>query len=160
MTIKLPEIKLLGITARTNNALEMDPSTAKIGTTIRSYLSEQSYEKISHRKNPGLTYCAYTNYESDMNGDYTYFIGEEVLEFSNAPEGLTQLTIPAQSYAKFTSDVGPMPNVCINLWQKIWKMSPAELGAVRRYHTDFELYDERARDPNKTELDIFIGIQS
>jgi predicted transcriptional regulator YdeE len=51
-----------------------------------------------------------------------------------------------------------MPNVCISLWQKIWQMSPDELGGTRGYRTDFELYDERARDQNNTALDIYIGL--
>ena len=69
--IELPTIKLVGITVRTNNALEMHPSTAKIGATIQQYFQNALPAKITHRKNPGVTYCVYTEYESDVTGDYT-----------------------------------------------------------------------------------------
>jgi predicted transcriptional regulator YdeE len=51
-----------------------------------------------------------------------------------------------------------MPNLCIDLWQKIWEMPTSELGGTRSYRTDFELYDERAHDQNSTVLDIYIGL--
>jgi predicted transcriptional regulator YdeE len=52
-----------------------------------------------------------------------------------------------------------MPQVDIEAWQKIWAMSDDELGGARSYTTDFEVYDERARDPQNTVLDIYIGIE-
>jgi len=71
--------------------------------------------QISHRIEPNTTYCVYTDYESDFNGDYTYFIGEKVSSFDNLPEGFVALTIPAQNYVKFTNGPGPMPHVCIDI---------------------------------------------
>lgn len=157
---QLPEIKLMGIKARTNNASEMDPIKAKIGTTIQKYFHGAMPEKITNRKKPGTTYCVYTEYESDFTGDYTYFVGEEVTSFDNVPEGLSTLTIPAQHYAKFTNESGLMPNVCIDMWQEIWKMEvDQKLGQTQNYIADFEVYDERARDYQNTVLDIYIGIK-
>ena len=158
-TVELPEIKLIGITARTNNANEMDPGLAKIGPTIQKYFQNATAEKILHRKKAGVTYCIYTDYESDMTGEYTYFIGEEIENFTNQADELHQLTILKQSYAKFTAGPGAMPEVCIHTWQKIWQMSPEELGGRRSYLADFEVYDERASDPQQTTLDIYIGVE-
>jgi predicted transcriptional regulator YdeE len=155
---KLPEIKLVGIKVRTNNALEADPMTGKIMPTIQSYFHRSLFEKISDRKKPGTTYCVYTNYESDHTGDYTYFVGEEVTCFDSLCEELTTLTIPSQSYVKFTNGPGVMPDVCIDVWKKIWNMTPEDLGAKRSYVADFEIYDERSCNPLKTTLDIYIGI--
>ena len=157
----LPDFKLIGITCRTNNQSEMDPSTAKIGATLQEYFGTASCSgKIPNRKKPGTTYCVYTEYESDVTGDYTYFIGEEVTSFDGMPEELTPLTIPAQHYLKFTTSPGEMPGVCIAAWQEIWALSPADLGSERRYVADFEVYDERAADPTNTTLDIYIGIKN
>lgn len=69
------------------------------------------------------------------------------------------ITIPAQSYAKFTSKPGIMPGVCIDMWQNIWKMESEELGGKRAYLADFEVYDKRAFDPSKTVLDIYLGVK-
>jgi predicted transcriptional regulator YdeE len=157
--IQLPEVKLIGITARTNNVAERDPATAIIGQTIARYHQLDLLHEIPTRKHPGKTYCVYTDYESDITGDYTYFVGEEVESFMFVPEGYYPITLPAQTYIKFTSDRGPMPEVCIKLWQSIWQMTPEELGGKRSYHTDFEIYDWRSLDNQKTILDLYIGIE-
>ena len=159
-TQQLPEIKLVGITARTNNAAEMSQDRAKIGSTIQKYMSQAIPNSIPHRATPGKTFCVYTEYESDYTGDYTYLIGEEVTSFDAVPEGLTTLIIPDQHYIKFTDGPGAMPAVCINMWNKIWAMTPQTLGGDRTYVADFEIYDERAHDYQNTTLDIFIGIKN
>ncbi|HJK88666.1 MAG: AraC family transcriptional regulator [Alphaproteobacteria bacterium] len=156
---ELPEIKLLGILCRTNNTAEMNISSAKIAPTIQKYFRQAVGEEIPNRKNPGTTYCVYTDYESDFTGDYTYFIGEEVKFVGDSMEGFSSIIIPAQNYAKFTSKPGIMPEVCIDMWQNIWKMKSGELGGKRAYLADFEVYDKRALDPSKTVLDIYVGVK-
>lgn len=158
--VQMPEIKLVGITVRTSNKAEFDPATAKIGPCVLRYFQQQVADKILHRKNPGTTISAFTDYESDYTGEYTYFIGEEVSSSENIPEDLESHIIPPQTYTKFTTEPGPMPSVVINAWQEIWKMSPEDLGGQRRYHTDFEVYDQRARDPQATILDLYIGLEA
>lgn len=158
-TAKRPEMTLIGITARTNSANESNPETAKISPTVQKYFHEVLFNHIPNRKTPGNTYCVYTNYESDASGEYTYFIGEEVTHVTTIPEGLTQLVIPEQTYAKFTNGPAPMPAVCINAWHEIWNMTTSDMGGKRSYIADFELYDERAQDHQQVELDIYIGIQ-
>lgn len=130
----------------------------KIFPCVHKYFHSALFNQIPHRKNPGTTFCAYTDYESDYMGEYTYFIGEEVTSFDALPEGFQQLTIPKQHYAKFTAGPAPMPNVIVNAWNEIWKMSPQKMGGKRNYQTDFEIYDERAADEQKIVLDIYIGI--
>ena len=154
------EFKLVGISTRTNNAqiFESDPSTNKIAATVQRYFHNGLAERITNKKNPGTTFCVYTQYESDVNGDYTYFIGEEVTSFEGIDTEFELLTIPAQNYAKFTNQSGPMPQVCIDMWQNIWQMSASDLGGERAYVADFEVYDERSLDHNNVELDIYIGI--
>jgi len=156
--ITLPEIKLVGIKVRTNNKQEFDPLIAKISPCVQRYFQQQLAEKTPHRKNPGTTLCAYSDYESDYTGEYTFYIGEEVTSFEGIPEGLETHIIPPQTYVKFTTPAGPMPNVVINAWQEIWQMSPKTLGGQRRYNTDFEVYDARAKDPQNVVLDIFVGL--
>lgn len=155
---KLPEIKLIGIKCRTNNAAEQDINKSKIGRMIQKYFQNGFPEKIVNRINPYTTYCVYTEYDSDQNGDYTYFIGEEVSASSLAPEGMFELTIPAQDYIKFNNGPGAMPAVCINVWQKIWGMTTEGFGGRRAYLADFEVYDGRAADPNNTVLDVYVGV--
>lgn len=157
--ISVPEMKLVGITARTNLASEMNLATAKIGATVQKYFQQGLSGKIQNRKKPGVTYCIYTNYESDFTADYTYFIGEEVIEFKDVAADCETLVIPTQHYAKFTTEAGPMPAVCIGAWQKIWAMTSTEFRNERAYIADFEVYDERALDPQNTVLDIYVGLK-
>ena len=51
-----------------------------------------------------------------------------------------------------------MPDVCIQEWIHIWNLKDEDFGGKRTYIADFELYDHRAIDPEKTVLDIYIGI--
>ncbi len=159
---QLPEIKLMGITCRTNNAnsFSTDPSINILAATVQNYFHNGLNSKIPNRKKPGTTYCVYTNYESDFTGDYTYFIGEEVANFDEIAEDFETLTIPNQSYIKFTNNPGPMPDVCINMWKDILKMKSSALGGERAYIADFEVYDERSQDHNNAVIDIYICVRT
>lgn len=154
-----PEIKLVGMKTRTCNKDEMNWETGKLFPCIQAYSHQGIAQTIQNRKKPGTTLCLYTGYESDHNGFYTYFIGEEVESFENIPEGLEKHVIPAQKYVKFTTEPGAMPDVVKEPWLKIWEMTPAELGGERAYLSDFEIYDERAADHQNVVLDILIGIR-
>lgn len=155
----LDEMKCVGISIRTSNALEMDAETAKIGQMVQTFFMNAYSQKIENRKFPGRTLSIYTNYESDEHGEYTYFLGEEVSDFTNIPEGFDTLVIPSQNYVKFTSNSGIMPKVVIDMWQSIWKLKESDLNGERSYIADFEVYDARSQDPQNTILDIYIGIK-
>jgi len=158
---ELQALTLVGLTARTNNKNEMSPETSKIGSLAGSYWGKQIANDIKHRVKPGVTYAVYTEFESDENGDYTYFIGEVVDSTEN--QDLSQfktLTIPQSHYQKFTTESGKMPDVVISSWQRIWAMKESDFGGKRKYIADFEVYDERASDPNNTVVDIYIGVEN
>lgn len=155
-------LHLVGITARTNLQKELNPLTAVIGKTVQTYFEKAIANTLSRRIHPGVTFCVYTDYESDYRGDYTYFIGEEVEKDSllSIPTGCQALTIPAQDYTQITTPEGPMPKVCIDGWYHLWqKEEQGLLGGNRAYIADFEVYDHRAKDPAHTILDIYVGIK-
>ena len=151
--------KLVGISVRTSNINEFNPEKAKIGAMVQKYWQEAVFNKIHDRKNPGTTVCAYLDYESDYTSEYTYFIGEEVNDFTEVVGDLVKVITPAQTYCKFTTESAPMPKVVIDAWQKIWQMDKKDLSGKRSYKVDFEIYDQRAQDMNNTSLDIYIGIE-
>lgn len=156
---ELGALKLVGITARTNNKNEMAPDTAKIGMVAGSYWRDQLANKIKHRVTPGVTYSVYTEYDSDEHGDYTYFIGEAVNSLDDQDlSAFKSLAIPASHYQKFTTEPGKMPGVIISAWQSIWKMNEMDFEGTRKYQADFEIYDQRAMDPDNAIVDIYIGI--
>lgn len=156
---QMDAFKLVGITVRTNNQNEANPDTAKISPIVMKYFHNQMADQIKDKAKPGVTICAYTEYESDHTGEYTYFIGEIVSSFDNVPEGFVALDVPKQKYAKFTTGPDSMPSILINAWTNIWKMTDSDFGGKRRYHTDFEVYDERASDHDNIVMDIMIGLE-
>lgn len=160
-SLTLPSIKLVGLkTGRTSNKAEANWQAGKIFPCVQRYYHQSIAQTISNRKKPGTTYCVYTEYESDFTGDYTYFIGEAVHDFEELPAGLEKHIIPVQTYAMFTNGPGTMPDVVREPWQKIWQMTSDDFGGDRKYHSDFEIYDERATDHHNLILDIYIGIKA
>lgn len=159
--VEMDKIKLVGIIARTSYAQELDKMKGLIFPCVQQFFHKKLFDLIPNRKNPGVTFCAYTDYESDYKGAYTYFIGEQVTSYNDSlPVGFHSLTIASQKFAKFTTDPAPMPDVIVNAWQTIWGMTSQQLGGSRNYQTDFEVYDERAQDHQKIILDLYIGLQS
>jgi predicted transcriptional regulator YdeE len=157
-SVSMPQKMLIGIQVRTNNKNEIDPKTGKIFPVVVRFFHEQLFDKIPNRLKAGTTLCCYTDYESDHNGDYTYFIGEEVTSLHDVPAGFETLIIPAQTYAKFTTNPAPMPDVVRNAWFSIWSMTDSDFGGKRNYKTDFEVYDDRASDHQNIVMDLLIGI--
>ncbi len=63
------EIKLVGLTARTNNKNEINPHTAKIGELAGRFWSQNVAVQIPNRTNPNVTLAVYTEYDSDEQSD-------------------------------------------------------------------------------------------
>ena len=160
-TVELGSLILVGLTARTNNRNEMDPKKAKIGSIAGSYWGNGTANEFKNRKNPGVTYSVYTEFESDEHGEYTYFIGEEVSSVDQQDlSKFKVITIPEGTYQKFTAGPGKMPDIIINAWQNIWSMKKEDFAGKRTYLADFEIYDHRAMDPTNAIADIYIGVMN
>jgi predicted transcriptional regulator YdeE len=147
---------VIGIAVRTDNAKE---STANgiIPKQWQKFFSEGMPGKI-----PGVTgtnfYGVYSDYASDHNGEYTYVIGQAVKGGTVAPSGMVVRQIPAGKYAVFTTEIGPFAKVIPEAWQRIFKLE--EEGKIKRaYKTDFEIYDQRAQNPQNGQIDIYIGLK-
>jgi predicted transcriptional regulator YdeE len=67
--------------------------------------------------------------------------------------------VPGGKFAVFTSDKGPAPQVVPAIWMKINSLPSTAVGGDRTYRADHEIYDERARDPNNLQVDVYIGIK-
>ena len=151
-------ITVIGLETRTRNADEMDPTTARIPAHYQTYFGEGIAARIPHKVDPGTMLSLYSDYESDENGEYSLTLGHEVSGGDDVPEGLSVKTLPSATYAVLTTERGALPGVVIEAWQRIWRMSPEELGGKRTYTGDFELYDERAQNPEDAVVDIYIAI--
>lgn len=147
---------VIGIAASTDNAKE---STAKgiIPKQWQKFFSEGMPGQIQNKTGP-ILYAAYTDYASDHNGEYTYLVGAPVKEGSAAPSGMVVNRVPAGQYAVFTTEIGPFARVVPAAWQRIFKLE--DEGKLKRaYKADFEVYDQRAQNPENAQIDIYIGLK-
>jgi predicted transcriptional regulator YdeE len=148
---------VVGVAARTNNAAEMSGS-GKIGVIWQSFLQPNLISRIPNRI--GVDPMAvYTEYETDHTGYYTYLLGLPVSSADALPSSLTVRHIPAGRYSVISSRRGPLIEVVPEVWQRIWSMSASELGGKRAFQTDYEIYDQRATDPENGQVDVYVGLR-
>ena len=151
------EFSVIGIEARTNNAKEMGKDGI-IPKQWARFFADGTLAKIPNKVDPTI-HAVYTNYASDRNGDYTFLIGARVSQTSLIPAGMVARKVPAGKYAVVTSAQGPVERVVPQTWQQIYSLEDSStLGGPRSYQADFELYDQRSRDPKDSQVDIYVGI--
>lgn len=149
--VKLEEKEVMGFTARTNN--NSPQVGAVIGGLWEKFFGENGYAKIPEKKT-GKTLGIYTDYASDVNGDYTVMTACEVTGVASEEKakslGMEVRKIPAGNYAKFVVR-GDMKQVVAEAWQEIWQMD-----LKRSYGYDFEEYQND--DMENAEIHIYISL--
>lgn len=151
------EFNVIGIAARTSNAKEMTPDGV-IGKQWGRIFQEGLLEKIPNKADQNIV-AVYTDYASDHDGEYTFLLGARVTSDANVPAGMVAKKIPAGKFAVFTTEKGPAPQVVPAAWMKINFLPSSVTGGDRIYAADYEIYDERATDPQNLQVDIYIGIK-
>ena len=152
------EFTVVGISARANNAQEA-AGNGVIAKQWEKFYKEGILDKIPHKVDLA-TYVVYSDYASDRNGDYSYLIGAKASDATTVPAGMVARIVSAGKYAVVTSERGPIPKIIVEAWQQIWGLEDqAQLGGKRTYKTDFEVYDQRARDPQDSQIDIYVGVR-
>jgi predicted transcriptional regulator YdeE len=136
MKVHLDKFTLIGLAVRTTN--QGGQSQKDIAELYGSFFSNQFADKIPGKISTDLI-CAYTDYESDMNGPYTVLLGFKVSDNVKAPEGLTLINVPAKHYQVFTS-TDARPETVVQTWMKIWQSD-----LPRAYQTDFDIYLQDGR---------------
>ncbi len=149
---------VVGIEVRTTNAKEMTGDGA-IPKQWQKFFQDGIQQKILDKVD-GTIYAVYTDYASDRNGEYSFVIGVRVNPNATAPPGMVLRKIPSGEYAVITSDQGPVGKVVPATWQQIWSMEDKhQLGGARAYRADFEVYDQRAADPQRSQVDVYAGVK-
>jgi len=147
---------VIGISARTNNAKEAGPDGV-IGKQWQRFFQDGVLAQIPEKISP-VIYAVYTEYESDHHGEYTYVIGASVKVGTKPPTGMVVVTLPAGSFAVITSDKGPLPQVVPAAWQRVFQLED-EHQLNRAYQADFEVYDQRAQNPQDAQVDLYLGMK-
>jgi predicted transcriptional regulator YdeE len=127
--------------------------------TMAEIVQEGVLQQIPNKVDSNI-YAVYSDYASDKNGEYSLTIGARVPDGSAVPAGLVLKTVHAGSYAVVTSDQGPVAKVVVAAWQRVWEMEDKHaLGGARAYRTDYEFYDQRAANPQDSQVDLYIGLK-
>lgn len=147
-TIEVSGFKVTGLSVRTTNNKEMDPSTAKIGK-----LWEEFYKNCSSLlNNNSKVYGLYTNYESDATGEFDVIACSDTLSKEQL-ENSEEFHILSGKYLKFSGS-GEMPQVVISLWGQVWEhFNSSNCPHTRAYTTDFEHYK------SENEVEILIAVK-
>jgi predicted transcriptional regulator YdeE len=146
-----------GFSARTNNAREMS-GQGQIGALWQKFMQQNVAAAVPDRVDNDVL-AVYSDYASDEKGDYTYTLGVRVSRVDSLPAGMTSMKIAAGPYDTLTTGVGAVMQVVPAEWQKIWAMTPSQLGGKRAFVTDYEVYGERSTDPQQAQVEIHIGIR-
>jgi predicted transcriptional regulator YdeE len=156
-TVRQTAFSVAGIEVRTSNAKEAS-GDGLIGKQWQKFFQEGMLEKIPNKVD-GNIYAVYSDYASDKNGEYSLTIGARVPDGSPVPPGLVLETVTAGNYTVVTSEKGPVAKVVVAAWQRVWAMEDKRELAPRAYKTDYELYDQRAADPQNSQADLYIGMK-
>lgn len=149
--MNIQKFSVIGISVRTTN--EDEQSGKDIPALWNKFLSEEILSKIPNRVSNDIV-CIYTDYEKDHTKPYTTILGAIVDNLNSVPEGMTGKTIEGFNYEKFTAKGNLAEGIVINEWIKIWN---SDLN--RSFTADFEIYGEKAQNPENAEVDIFIAIK-
>ena len=155
--VEVDEFFVVGIAARTSNQREMS-GQGVIGKQWERLFAEHLLANIPNRADSSI-YAVYSDYEVDHTGEYTFLLGAKARDGSVVPDGMIAKRVPAGTYAVVTSEHAPVVEAVVGAWKKIWSASPSDLGGERSFQTDFELYDERATDPQNSQVDIYLGLK-
>ena len=150
-TVNVDSFNVVGISVRTSNVT--GTALQDIQGLWDTFMSEQIMEKIPDKVNSDI-YAIYTDYEGDHLEPYTMVLGCRVSNLDQVPEGMVTSTIQAGGYNQYTPKGDLTQGLVYNQWLQIW-----EAGLNRRYQTDFEIYGEKAMNPQDAEVDIFIGLK-
>jgi predicted transcriptional regulator YdeE len=148
----ISDFKIIGISVRTTN--QNNQSAKDIGKLWEQFYADNFFDKIPNKVGNDI-YTIYTDYKSDFTEDYTTIIGLQVNSLDTIPEGLTGRQFPADNFVKFIAK-GQMPKSVLDTWANIWEQDK-ELN--RRYSYDFEVYGDKSKNGENSEIEIYIAIK-
>ncbi|TCP64576.1 GyrI-like domain-containing protein [Baia soyae] len=151
------EILVVGIATTTNNEKELS-NTGEISKLWSRFYTEEIFHVIINQAAPTEVLGVYTQYTTGASGDYLMLIGQQVSNTNQTDDKLVQIKIPASKYLVFTSKQGPVAQVVPETWNMIWQWFE-EHDSKRAFTGDFELYDERGKNPEQAIVDIYISIK-
>ena len=150
--VEIYDIYLVGLSLKKKTLNENGQSTIDCGNLWQEFEKNNVAGSIPGKLSDEV-FGVYYQYEGDHTKPFLYFVGCKVSSHTEVLPGLENLIIPGAIYHKVTAK-GKMPGCIANAWKEIWASD-----IPRAYKVDFELYDERSKDWNNAEVDIYLSIK-
>lgn len=149
--MNIQKFDIIGVSVRTTN--ENGQSGKDIPELWNQFLTKEIANQIPNKISSDII-CVYTDYEKDHTKPYTTILGCVVENLDRIPKGMTGKTIEGLQYEKFTAKGKLAEGIVFNEWLKIWSSD-----LERTFTADFEIYGEKANNPENAEVDIYIAIK-
>lgn len=150
-TVKIEPFDLIGISIRTTN--ENEQSASEIAELWKKFMSENILEKIPN-KIDNTIYSLYTDYEDDHTKPYTAILGCIVHGLDHVPKNMVGKSFAGGNYMKTSAKGDLRKGLVVNKWTEIWGMN-----LNRAYTADFEVFGQKAQNPNDAEIDFLIAVK-
>ncbi len=147
--IELQSFILSGISIRTSNSEQTQPSKATIGGLWQRFMGQGLVDKIPNKLPDSPLYGVYSDYESDATGQFTATVAVAV---SAATPAFDTIEVGGGLYLVFEAS-GAIPQSVIEAWGRIWPFFEASKEWKRRFAEDFEVYR------NQDKVEIYIGVE-
>ncbi len=151
MTEEFSPTKMIGISLNHKTTNEGGQSSIDCGNLWQEFEKGGYYDKIPKKKSHAV-HAVYYGYEGDHTQPFSYFIGCPVEDEAVAPEGMDTFMLHGGKFEKFVAS-GKIPGCIGDAWREIWQSK-----INRAYDADFEVYDERSKDWEDAEVDIYISV--
>jgi predicted transcriptional regulator YdeE len=145
------KFSIIGISVRTTN--ENGQSGKDIPALWNKFIAEEILQQIPNKTSNDI-YCIYTDYEKDHTKPYTTILGCVVEHLDLIPDGMVAKIVEGENYERFTAKGNLAEGIVFNEWMKIWN---SDLN--RAFTADFEIYGEKAQNPENAEVNIYIALQ-
>ncbi|RIH82887.1 Integron-associated effector binding protein [Calidithermus terrae] len=143
---------VLGYSARTSDALEADPATARIPGLWRRFHTEGLEDRIPKLRAKGKPFAVYFDYAGGAAGGYSVLVGYQVPGLDDAPAGLSGLHVRGGRYLMFTAEGSPAQAVP-RAWAEIREYFARPGAPARAYAYDYEVHEDLER------VSIFVGVR-
>ncbi|HAO08156.1 MAG TPA: AraC family transcriptional regulator [Chryseobacterium sp.] len=147
----IQKFSVVGISVRTTN--ENGQSSQDIPALWNKFMAEEIAEQIPNKVNNSI-YCIYTEYEKDHTKPYTTILGCKVENLVTIPNGMVGKTFDEAIYTKHIAKGNILQGMVFGEWTKIWNSN-----LDRTFTADFEVYGEKAQNPENAEVDIFVAVK-
>jgi predicted transcriptional regulator YdeE len=144
--VTLNEKIISGICINTNNKKASNDITKLWNEFYTNNITKQ----IQDKKSDSFIYGVYSDYESDLHGNYTVTAGVEINR--SAIKRNNTIIIKKGKYILF-ENIGQLPEIVIQTWKEIWTYFEEHKDIKRKYTSDFESYED---DKN---IKIYIAIK-